>query len=760
MPPPAPSGGFSFPGRLPDRRARLYLGAAASVWAGAALGMLFGWRPLAAAAAAAGLAALGRRWTAALIIGLGAAGMAAGLLAEARWEQTAAASLPAGEVRLLVEVLLDGGGEADRGWALVRAAAVKAVGEEGKGRLWDGPAGWLRGEVSGWGRSSRWWTTTVMAPLPEEGERGGPGRRAVWDGKAEEAEFAGYGGGWPGEQAARVRSLILDRLRPEAGRGRALLAGFLLGDTSGLDDVERDQMRRAGLSHYVAVSGSNVALFLGGLFLLAGPLGWSARRRALLGLAGLGFFILLIGPDPSVLRAAVMAGLLLTARACGLRPDVWRVLAAGVSLLILASPELVFSLGFQLSAAATAGVVVGSGCFRRVRPRWLGTALGASIGAQLAVAPILLLSVGTIPLWAPAANVAAAPLVLGATGLGAAGALTGLGPVTAAGAAAAEAVLVIAETAAGLPQIDWRGFLLLLLPGAAALWRSVRPAAVLAGAAAAAALTVSLSPGLFGGPPAGPFFAALDVGQGDALLLLGEDGETMLVDGGSDALVLQAALARFGVRSIDLLVVSHAHRDHYGGLDGVIGRIPVGEMWYAPFPGQGKQFGEFVASARARTAVSTPQPGRYLLGGVELEVLGPRRRYASLNDQSIVVTAYLGGRRILLSGDIERIAQAEMDPPPVEVLKVPHQGAATSDPAWLAATGASTAVVSVGPNTYGHPSESLLAELAAAGMEVRRTDLEGDVVIRFPPSDRGRALPSPAAAGVAQKGGEAGGGGS
>lgn len=759
MPPPDPPGGFSFPGRLPDRRACLYLGAAAALWAGAALGMLFDWRPLAAAGAAAGLAALGRRWTAALIIGLGAAGMAAGLLAEARQDQTASAPLPAGEVRLLAEVLLTGG-EADRGWALVRAAAVKPVGEEGEGRPWDGPAGWLRGEVSGWPRSSRWWTTTAITRLPEGGEGGGPGRRAVWEGKAEDSGFAGYGGGWPGEQAARVRSLILDRLRPEDGRGRALLAGFLLGDTSSLDDVESDQMRRAGLAHYVAVSGSNVALFLGGLFLLSGPLGWSARRRAALGLAGLGFFILLIGPDPSVMRAAVMAGLLLTARAFGLRPDVWRVLAAGVSLLILVSPELVFSLGFQLSAAATGGVVVGSGCFEKVRPRWLGTALGASIGAQLAVAPILLLAVGSVPLWAPAANTAAAPLVAAATVLGAAGALTGLDPVTAVGAAAARAVLVIAEAAAGLPQIDWRGFLVVVLLGAAALWRPLRPAAVLAGAAAAAALTVSLSPGLLGGPPVRPAFVALDVGQGDALLLLGEGGETVLVDGGSDGLALRAGLARFGVRSIDLLVVSHAHRDHYGGLDGVIGRIPVGEMWYAPYPGQGEPFKEFVASARAYTAVSTPRPGRYRLGGVELEVLGPRRRYASLNDQSIAAVARLGGRRILLSGDIERIAQAEMDPPPVEVLKVPHQGAATSDPAWLTATGASTAVVSVGPNTYGHPSAGLLAELAAAGMEVRRTDLEGDVVIRFPAGGGGRALPSPQAGREGQKPRQAGGGGS
>ena len=726
---PAAAGRSLLPGRFPDRHARLYLAGAGAVWAGAALGMRFGWRPAALVIGAAGLTALTRRWTAALVIGMGAVGMTAGLLADARHEMMREAELPAGEVTLLVEALSDGGGEGNDGWAPVRVLAME---EEGRRRPWDGPVGWLRGDISHWQRSSLWWAATVMTPLPDGKDRGGPGRRALWSGEVEEASSAGRGGGWAGRKAAEVRSLILDRLRPETDRGRALLAGFLLGHTAHLQKVEVEQMRRAGLSHFVAVSGSNVALFLGALFLLSGPLGWSSRRRAALGLSGLGFFVLLIGPDPSVMRAAVMAGLVLTARAFGLRPDIWRVLAAGVGLLILAAPELAFSLGFQLSVAATAGVMVGSGWFEKVKPRWLGTSLGASCGAQLAVAPILLLAIGSIPLWSPAANVTAAPFVAAATALGGVGALTGLDPVTAAGAAAAKVVLGIAEAASGLPQIDWRASLLLGSIGAAALWRPIRPAAVLACAAAVGMLTVSLSPGLFGGPAVRPAFAALDVGQGDALLLLGGGGETVLVDGGGDGLLLRDGLARFGVRAIDLLIVSHAHHDHYGGLADVMGSIPVGAMWYAPFPGQGEEFGEFIADARAHTAVSTPRPGRYRVGGIGLEVLGPIRRYASLNDQSIVVLAALGGNRILLSGDVERIAQGEMAPPPTQVLKVPHQGAATSDPGWLIDTGASVAVVSVGPNRYGHPSAELLAELAEAGMEVRRTDLEGDVVIRLP----------------------------
>ena len=716
-------------GRFPDQQARLYLAGAGAIWIGIACGVWVRWSPTLVMGAVA-LAVATRKWTTVLIVGLAAVGVVGGLLLAARDQRIRQVALPAGEMTLLVEALADGGGSPGEGW--VRARVV-AVDDEGTYRSWNGPAGWLRGAVSHWKRSSRWWVETVMEPIDDTGDRVVPGRYTGWGGEVAGARSAGVARGWLGKRVFGTRNLIIDRLRPDKDRGRALLGGFLLGDTSYLEEVDTERMRRAGLSHFVAVSGSNVALFLSALFLLAGPLGWSSRRRAVLGLGGLGFFVLLIGPDPSVVRAATMAGLVLVARPFGLRPDIWRVIAIGVGLLLLASPELAFSLGFQLSVAATAGVVIGAGWFEALKPKWVGTALGASCGAQLAVAPILLLAVGSIPLWSPVANVMAAPLVVAATGLGGAGALVGVDLVVAPGAAAAGAVLAIAEVAAELPQVDWRAFLLLTLIASATRWRRMRPAAVLALAITVGVLTVSFAPHTFAVSSLRPAFVVLDVGQGDALLLLGKAGETVMVDGGSSGLRVRDGLSRFGIRAIDLLVVSHAHHDHYGGLSEVVGALPVGALWYAPSPGQGDEFRDFVAAAVAKTEVLTPGTGLYHVGSISLEVLGPVRRYASLNDQSLVVLATVGSTRILLSGDIERIAQSELEPPEVAVLKVPHQGAATSDPEWLIATGASIAVVSVGPNRYGHPSPGLLAELQGAGMEVRRTDLEGDVVIRLRP---------------------------
>ena len=669
-----------------------------------------------------------KKWCAALVVGLASLGALSGSFLDARHQEMETAELPAGDVTLLVQPRTDASGSPGHGWVPVRILAIERGGQS---IPWKGPGGALRGAVAGWTSNSRWWVQTTMHPRTDPAVRRAGHAPMVWQGWVDRARPAPESTGWPARLAARVRSLVVERLRPDIDRGRALLAGFLLGDTSHLSPRDTESMRRAGLSHFVAVSGSNVALFLGALFLVAGPLGWSSVRRAVIGAAGLAFFVLLVGPDPSVVRAATMAALVLVARSFGLRPDIWRVIGAGVSLLLLAAPELAFRLGFQLSVAATAGVVVGTGWFTALRPRWLGTSLGAACGAQLAVAPVLLLAVGEIPLWSPVANVVAAPLVVAATGLAGVGAVAGLDALVGAAALFSRAVLGVAGLASDLPQIGWAATLFLTGLGLAGLSRRFRPGAVLAASITVFLLTVSAAAHPLAGAPVRPAFVALDVGQGDALLLLGSGGETVLIDGGSHGSKVREGLARFGIRAIDLLVVSHAHHDHYGGLIEVVGALPIGQVWYAPFPGQSDEYTRFIHSARQVSRVTVPSLGVHRIGSIHLEVLGPIRRYASLNDQSIVIRATLGGGTVLLSGDMERVSQAEMVAPRVDVLKVPHQGAATSDPDWLARTGASVAVVSVGPNRFGHPSEDLLAALARVGMEVRRTDQEGDVVITF-----------------------------
>jgi competence protein ComEC len=203
-----------------------------------------------------------------------------------------------------------------------------------------------------------------------------------------------------------------------------------------------------------------------------------------------------------------------------------------------------------------------------------------------------------------------------------------------------------------------------------------------------------------------------------------------LVDGGPDATRLLDRLRAYGVTELDLMVLTHPHADHATGLIGVIGQIHVEEVWADIAPHSTETSLALLDKLEAYgIEVTAPQVGdQRTLGTLELRVLGPKRRYASPNDQSIVLEA-AGTRRMLLAGDIETYAQADMTGVRADVLKVPHQGAGTSDPDWLAAVDAELAVISVGPNEFGHPVSWVIETLERSGAIVRRTDHEGDVVV-------------------------------
>jgi competence protein ComEC len=520
---------------------------------------------------------------------------------------------------------------------------------------------------------------------------------------------------------ARVLGGLEDRAeRPEA----ALLAGFLIGEVRDLPDGDVDALRRTGLTHFVAVSGSNVGLFLTAWWLAAGPLGWGPRRRAVIGLAGLAVFVVATRWEPSVIRAATMASLVLGGRLAGVSVEAWTALGGAVVLLLVASGELARDVGFQLSVAATAGVLAGVRMGSGRRPRWLWQALAATAAAQAAVAPLLLIHFGTVPLLAPLANLLAAPLVAAATGLGGIGVVVGFEPLVGVGLLLARAVLGIARGMRHLPQLGAGGVAVVGLASVAALRPGLRPPIAVGGALVLAWLVVVPM-----APPGGPEARILDVGQGDAILLRSPDGAVVLVDGGPDPGLLRDKLTALGVKSIDLVVITHRHEDHTGGLVGLGEVFGVGRVWRTEDPDTASLAAALAASG---AIVETPEPGwRADVGWFSLEVLGPRRRYDSPNDESIVVLAHAGGGSLLLAGDIEVVAQRELGGVPADVLKVPHQGAATSDPAWLEATGASIAVISVGPNEFGHPDRQVIGLLEAMGAEVRRTDVEGDVVIRL-----------------------------
>ena len=519
-----------------------------------------------------------------------------------------------------------------------------------------------------------------------------------------------------------IRARVLERLEP-FDRGRGLLAGFLIGDTTAVTRVDAEAMRRAGLSHFTAVSGSNVVLFLGLLFLVTGPLSLGPRRRAVVGLAGLPFYAAATGFEPSVLRASVMAGLVLAARLVGIAISPWRALALAVAGLTWLVPGLSTSVGFQLSVAATIGVLFGSRWRARSR---IGKAASIAVGAQLAVAPVLLFYFGTIPLISPVANVLAAPLVTISTLAGSVGVI-GMGGLIDPAASIAGWLLDLAHAVSGWPQLGPAHFIA-IVSASVLLRRFDSWRAPLAAGAALVAVFLALAP--ISAPEAGTV-VVLDVGQGDSILLAGGDGRFALVDGGPDPVVVVDKLRAYRVTHIELMVATHVHADHVSGLSGLIGLMPVGQIWAALEPHDTPGSTELVAAAEKHEVpmVTPPVGSRFDLGALVIEVLGPVRRYASPNDQSLLLMVTGAERTMLLAGDVETVAQSDHPGLRADVLKVPHQGGGTSDPIWLAGVGAAESVISVGPNEFGHPAQWVIDVLEEAGSVVRRTDVEGDIPI-------------------------------
>lgn len=519
-----------------------------------------------------------------------------------------------------------------------------------------------------------------------------------------------------------MRDRVLGVLDP-LDDGRALLAGFLIGDTSGISEHDIEAMRRSGLAHLVAVSGSNVVLFLGVVAVVAGPLATGPRRRAAIGLVALPFYAAATRFEPSVVRASVMAGMALTGRLIGVVLEAWQLLSLAVVSILLLDPAMAASPGFQLSVAATAGVLVGGRW--PVRTRW-ARAVAVSIGAQTAVAPLLVLGFGSVPLLSPVVNLVAAPLAAAATILGT---IAVLGPSFLAGPAGwlAWLVLFLARGSAGWPQIGiWPCLGLMTLGVVSWLAPTMRRPLIVIGLIAVGVLVARPGAGLSAGS-----VAVLDVGQGDAILISGGDGRYALVDGGPDPGVVLDRLRGYGVTELELVVLTHAHADHAAGLLGVIEQMAVAEVWAETGPHETPASRELFAAVAARgIPVMSPQPGQIrTLGTLLLRVDGPVRRYKSANDQSIVITVDGAGRSMLLSGDIESVAQDDLAGLRTDVLKVPHHGATTSDSGWLESVGASVAVISVGENDFGHPAPTVITTLETAGAVVRRTDLEGDIVI-------------------------------
>ncbi len=551
----------------------------------------------------------------------------------------------------------------------------------------------------------------------------------------------------------------IERLFP--AREAGLLMGLALGDDSALDPGVARDFRATGLGHLLVVSGENVAMVLGPVLALAMLLRLSRVPRFLLGSGTVVFFVVLTGAEPSVMRAGVMAALTLLGVFLGRPRSTASILAGAVLILLVLDPTLVFAIGFQLSVAATAGMVaLATPLAERLRflPRPIALAAGTTMAAQAGVTPVLLFHFHEVPGVTLLANLLAFPAVSPALILGLAAGAAGLvaGPIGRLLAAPALLPLRYLELVADrlasspVPWITSRGGLVPLVGGALAVcgvawWlrsgrRLPRPALV----AGAVLLPFFVwSSALSAGPPSGLVVHFFAVGQGDAALVTSPGGANVLIDAGPEAEEVATKLSALGVKRLDAVVATHPHADHVEGLPAVMARFPVGLVLDPGCDEPSPSYTQFlVALGDEHLPVQHPRAGDTLLvGDLRLDVLGPsacaQGTDSDPNNDSLVIRLTYREDVVLFPGDAEEPLQQEVldegAPLTAEVLKVPHHGGATSLVDFFHAVRPELAVVSVGPNDYGHPVAEVLDELRAAGAQVLRTDRAGDITVTFAP---------------------------
>ena len=572
---------------------------------------------------------------------------------------------------------------------------------------------------------------------------------------------------------------------PEA----SLLQGILLGIRSGIPSDLYDDYNTTGTSHIIVISGTNIA-FVSSLFAMSLGRLMGKRRAYWFILAGITFYVFLVGADAAVVRAGVMGALLATAIYLGRRSTAYVSLCASAVILTLISPLVLWDVGFQLSFAATLGLIlftpplerlVERGLSRpslqdsaRQRVRYLTDALVLTLAAQILTLPLVVTHFGRLSLIAPLANLLILPVQPPILSLGSVAAVVGMVPFLEPLARIIAWVpwlcLVytnaIVRWLAGLPfasleigPAETGGWVLAYLaivlaawflsrrPGATRrIWDSLarrRSGALLLGGALALAILAWLA--VLQLPDGKLHVAFLDVGQGDAIFVTTPAGQQILVDGGPSPTALTSALGRlmpFWDRSLDLVVMTHSDTDHITGLAEVLDRYRVDGWVDNGQPSDDPLYVECMArleeSSVERQAVHTGD--RLELGsGIVLEVLHPPPRgmvgtKADDNNNSLVLRLVWGEADFLLAGDIEAEAEHLLlvsdEPVGADVLQVAHHGSGGSSTAsFLAAVDPNYAVLSVGAdNRFGHPHPGVLDRLTGLGnVVVLRTDEQGTI---------------------------------
>ncbi len=563
-------------------------------------------------------------------------------------------------------------------------------------------------------------------------------------------------------------------LKDLSSRSAGIMSALILGERSDVDDQTKTDFANTGVIHVLAVSGLHVGYVSLILITMIGMLRLSHLPKTLLVILGLGFYVILTGGAASVMRASIMAGLILSAGLIERKSDIFNILATAAMIILMIDPTQLTGIGFQLSFSAVLSIVTLFPVLRKWVPMIsinigiLDKLLNAivdlflvSLAAQLGTLALTIYYFNKIPIISLAANIIVVPLIgmIVATGLSSlligsifpvlarqwAALLDGIidfmlwfvqlcarfdwAFITTRSIHAYEVVLILAAVFAITILQRWRllllWFILLLSWSNVMIWSNL-----------------IRSPELE--------VVMLDVGQGDAIVVHTPQGKTMVIDaglsfGGKDMGrdVISPYLIQRNWNEIDLLVLTHPHNDHIGGADYLLNHHATAKVLM-----QDINYDSYGYRKLQLTLDSLQIPTVGVCTGVidssmapvYLRVTGPKlfdtvSQPSNVNNVSIVMQVFYGQTSLLLTGDAEQ--EVEDDQLAFgallqsDLIKAPHHGSRTSSTlSYINRVNPDICLISVGTgNKYRHPAPGTLKHYAELGTQVHRTDLEGALLL-------------------------------
>jgi competence protein ComEC len=568
----------------------------------------------------------------------------------------------------------------------------------------------------------------------------------------------------------------------------SLLTGILLGVETGIPADLMADFSATGTTHIIAISGFNISI-IAGLFSGLSTRLFGRRRAMPLAVTGIILYTLLVGASAAVVRAAIMGSLYVIAIHYGRQSDALNSLMAAAILMTALNPFTLWDLGFQLSFAATLGLVlytpVVQSWFERGLRKLLSEgatrkaiglfneALIVTLAVQITTLPIIVYNFRTLSLVTLLANLLILPAQPGLMLWGGLATIAGLLWLPLGQALGWVAwlfltfTIVIVELTARVPYASLDvgrvslGLVCLyyaLLAGGTivnaqepsrlkTLWQRLTDRFSTKALVAGLAIVVLLVwVAAFSLPDGKLHVTFLDVGQGDAIFIQTPRDQKILVDGGPSPTILLAALGRrmpFWERTIDLVVLTHPHDDHVSGLIPVLERYKVKAFLDG---GQEHPTPTYTHCLELVQEKGIPyhlaRAGMHIqLGkGLQMKVLHPQSEllsgtHSDVNNNSIVLRLAYGRISFLLAGDVEEEAEVVLlssnEDLASTILKSPHHGSDTSlNLKFLEAVNPQLAVIQCGAdNKFGHPDPTTLARLEEHGVTVLRTDQNGTVEV-------------------------------